>query len=172
MPYMVSQWKIPWHGSCDGRLSVILWCDQWKRTRYGRPEFCRKVSASFSIFSVQWISSGDAVKLLMESMRSHCILPAVMWQRESIIIIPMKTIRSAQWICTEKIWTARLWSVIRWFREKKSISRTDDQRMKEGRLDEKESPSGRSQFQFNKKAKNKKRGAFSRGTSFLGENIW
>ena len=41
-------------------------------------EFCRKVSASFSIFSVQWISSGDAVKLLMESMRSHCILPAVM----------------------------------------------------------------------------------------------
>ena len=85
MPYMVSQWKIPWHGSCDGRLSVILWCDQWKRTRYGRSEFCRKVSASFSIFSVQWISSGDAVKLLMESMRSHCILPAVMWQRESII---------------------------------------------------------------------------------------
>ena len=31
---------------------------------------------------------------------------------------------------------------------KKSISRTDAQRMKEGRLDEKESPSGRSQFQF------------------------
>ena len=51
-------------------------------------------------------------------------------------------------ICIEKIWTARLWSVIRWSREKKSISRTDAQRMKEGRLDEKESPSGRSQFQF------------------------
>ena len=38
--------------------------------------------------------------------------------------------------------------------------------MKEGRLDEKESPSGRSQFQFNKKAKNKKRGAFSGGHLF------
>ena len=36
--------------------------------------------------------------------------------------------------------------------------------MKEGRLDEKESPSGRSQFQFNKKAK--KRGAFSGGHLF------
>ena len=36
--------------------------------------------------------------------------------------------------------------------------------MKEGRLDEKESPSGRSQFQFNKKAK--KRGAFSGGRLF------
>lgn len=41
--------------------------------------------------------------------------------------------------------------------------------MKEGRLDEKESPSGRSQFQFNKKAK--KRGAFSGGGAplFLGK---
>ena len=27
-------------------------------------------------------------------------------------------------------------------------------------------------FSLNKKAKNKKRGAFSGGTSFLGENIW
>ena len=36
--------------------------------------------------------------------------------------------------------------------------------MKEGRLDEKESPPGRSQFQFNKKAK--KRGAFSGGHLF------
>lgn len=40
--------------------------------------FVGKCQPVFPYSRFSWISSGDAVKLLMESMRSHCILPAVM----------------------------------------------------------------------------------------------
>ena len=55
---------------------------------------------------------GSAARMLrsqpMENMRLHFILPAVMPQRGSIIIQPMKTIRSVLSICTEKIWMVML----------------------------------------------------------------
>ena len=50
----------------------------------------------------------DSAKSLMENMRLRFILPAVMSQRGSIIIQPMKTTRSVLSICTEKIWMAML----------------------------------------------------------------
>lgn len=84
-------------------------------SRFVRAAFVKQHSVSgeseaesvsqFSIFLVRWTSRGAAVMWARTSMRLRSIHPAVTPQRASIIIRPMRIIRSRRWICTAWILT-------------------------------------------------------------------